>query len=344
MTAARIASYDAAMILEARAPTRIDLAGGTLDIWPLYLLVDRAVTLNVAIDLYARCRLETDRGRVVRIESRDGGVAARFASAVRMRPKPGLELIAALVSHFRPRTGFRLVTDCAAPAGSGLGGSSALAVALGATLARAAGQRLPRARLVEICRDLEARVIGAATGTQDYLAAVHGGWNRVEYGPGPPQVTPLPAAAVRLEDRLLLYYTGRSRASARGNRDMVRRCLEGRGAARTALAGVSMAAAAMDAALRRGDLGAVAAAMRSEWRWRRRLSPEVGRGGVESLIRRARAAGALAGKPCGAGGGGCVVLLCGAGERDRVARALDGQPGRLLPFRVVRGGLRLRRP
>lgn len=328
------------MILEAKAPTRIDLAGGTLDIWPLYMLVDGAVTVNAAVDLYARCRLHSAAGGTVRLQSHDRGRSASFPSWKGIRPRRGLELIVEMVKWFAPQAGFRLETDCAAPAGSGLGGSSALAVALAATLARFTGRRLARSRMVEVCRDLEARVIRTPTGTQDYLAALHGGYNAVWYGAGAPAVEPLEVPAGTMERGMMLFFTGRSRASATGNWDMLRRCLEGDREALAALRGIAAAARGMRSAVQAGDLEAAGRCLRLEWRWRQRLSPRIGRGGVEPLIRRALRAGALGGKPCGAGGGGCVLVLCEEGRRERIRRALEGGGARLVAFRPARSGLR----
>lgn len=329
------------MILEATAPTRIDLAGGSLDIWPLNLLVDGAVTVNVAIDLYARCRLRARKGKGVRIESRDGRRSASFSSLAHFPARPGLELIQELVRQFAPRRGFLLETDCSAPAGSGLGGSSALAVALAGLLGRFTGRRTTRPQLIVLCRDLEARVIRTSTGTQDYIAALHGGWNAVWYGPGGPRIEKLKAGG-NLERRMMLYFTGRSRASAGSNRDILGRCLEGDQRTLAALDGVAAAARDMRAALLSGDGPGIDRNLRQEWKWRQKLSPKVGQGGVEASIRNALRAGAAAGKPCGAGGGGCVLLLCDPDRQDRVRRALGGGGGRFLRFRVVKRGLRVK--
>src|SRR6201987_12219 len=47
------------MRIESKAPTRVDLAGGTLDIWPIYLFHPGALTINAAITRYASCVIET---------------------------------------------------------------------------------------------------------------------------------------------------------------------------------------------------------------------------------------------------------------------------------------------
>ena len=124
------------MRIEARAPTRIDLAGGTLDIWPLYLFHPGAVTVNCAVTRRASCVLETRPGHAIELVSRDTGRRERFASldALARSHRYRLPLVAHLVRHFRPQGGLRAETNSEAPAGAGLGGSSAMAVALCAAL------------------------------------------------------------------------------------------------------------------------------------------------------------------------------------------------------------------
>src|ERR671917_2774963 len=119
------------MIIEATAPTRVDLAGGTIDIWPLYLFHPGASTVNFAISLEARCRIETrDDDRVI-LESRDRALSfeTSVAEIENLIQEERLELISKLVHFFKPETGFHLTAEGLAPAGAGLGGSSALALA-----------------------------------------------------------------------------------------------------------------------------------------------------------------------------------------------------------------------
>src|ERR1700720_4730290 len=105
--------------IESRAPTRIDLAGGTLDIWPLYLFHEGAVTVNCAITRYASCIIETVPGKSRRIVliSRDTRRKETFASleALCRARSYKLPLLAHLVRVFRPSTGFMLTTDSEAP-------------------------------------------------------------------------------------------------------------------------------------------------------------------------------------------------------------------------------------
>src|SRR5256885_8122498 len=118
------------MRIESKAPTRVDLAGGTLDIWPLYLFHPGAVTVTAAITRYASCRIEThapDDERI-RLISRDTQREESFDSftALVKGKRYRLPLLAEIVKFFQPRGGFTLATDSEAPAGAGIGGSSAM--------------------------------------------------------------------------------------------------------------------------------------------------------------------------------------------------------------------------
>ncbi len=108
------------MIIESQAPTRIDLAGGTIDLWPLYLFHDDSQTINFAIDQYAKCRIETrDDSRIV-VESKDRNVKVDADSLEQLRDDDELSLISKLICFFEPQTGLNISADCMAPAGAGL--------------------------------------------------------------------------------------------------------------------------------------------------------------------------------------------------------------------------------
>jgi len=333
--------------LTAKSPTRVDLAGGTLDIWPLNLLVDRAMTVNVAIDLWARAEIESldDAGRNrIEVRSADQDIQETWEAAT-PPPDSRLPLVAQCVRLFGPETGFRLTARCEAPSGSGLGGSSALAISLLGGLQKFLGAPImPPEEMVSVARDLEARVLGIPTGTQDHMAAVFGGAMAISYGPGTPVRESLSVDLEKLGERMVLVYSGASRASGVANWDMVRRAIEKDRDARDRLAAIAAVAHEMRAALNEGDLDAVGPLVHEEWTQRRGLSPQVSTPLTDKVIETARSAGALAGKACGAGGGGCIVLYCAEGRREAVAAAMGGlQPDgvSVLEARPTRTGLQL---
>jgi hypothetical protein len=148
----------------ASAPSRIDLAGGTLDIWPLSQLLHPAVTVNVAIELRAIATISSRAGRRVEIVSRD-----RKRRATRRLPlgpadlHGPLALPLRLLSGFAPRRGLHIVCEATAPAGAGLGGSSTLGVALGAALNRHTAAGLGKRGLLRRVMNLETIELGVPT-------------------------------------------------------------------------------------------------------------------------------------------------------------------------------------
>ncbi|HEY8149298.1 MAG TPA: hypothetical protein VIK51_10375, partial [Vicinamibacteria bacterium] len=162
-----------ARTVEATAPTRIDLAGGTLDIWPLYLFHPGAVTVNAAIDRRAWCRVETDH-EGVRIESKDTLRKAEGRDVSEVLVGGELSLVAHILRALDIERGVKVVTQSRVPSGSGLGGSSALSVAVAAALCAAFDRKIDPDGLWPVVRDAEAQTIGVPTGVQDYLAAIHG--------------------------------------------------------------------------------------------------------------------------------------------------------------------------
>src|SRR3984893_6840241 len=148
------------MIIEPKEPTRVDFAGGTLDIWPLYLFHPGAVTVNAAISLYASCVIETHPSGDNRIKlvSRDierEEIFASFAALVKAK-RYRLPLLAEITKFFQPQGGFTLTTDSEAPAGAGIGGSRAPGPGLCAALDRFSGGGKSKERLIHIQREAEA--------------------------------------------------------------------------------------------------------------------------------------------------------------------------------------------
>jgi D-glycero-alpha-D-manno-heptose-7-phosphate kinase len=328
--------------LLARAPTRVDLAGGTLDLWPLYLFFPGSRTLNVAIDLHSTARLSA-LASGYEIESLDQGRSVRARALEEIDPCGPLPLVARLVRHFAPLPGLRVETRNLSPPGAGLGGSSSLAVALAAGLSEWCGSRLDRQALITLVGSLEAQVLRAPTGTQDYYAAVHGGGSLLRLGPEGVRREELPGLEGWLVERLVLCYTGAPHASGIHNWDVFRRAVDGERDTCAALEAIASCAADMEAALRARDVRGVAAALGREWGARKSLAPGVSTPRIEQVIAWGMEAGALAGKVCGAGGGGCLVLVAGEGGGPALAGALRQRGVQVLPFGFAAGGLTVSR-
>jgi len=261
--------------VEARAPTRIDLAGGTVDLWPLFLLHDDPVTVNAAIDLYARATIESTRDGSIELVSADRDSRARFASAARLRaflkqPSPELEFQARLAAHFlggeeAPPVSCLIRTDCQAPAGSGLGGSSTLGIALASALDRYVSRGLSPESLLALTRSIETQVLRIPTGEQDYHPALRGGVLALHYTVEGTRVERLAVDEAAMRQRVVLVFTGVSRSSGISNWDMLKRHLDGDHNVREALDRIIGATHDMRRALLRADWDAAGEALGREW-------------------------------------------------------------------------------
>jgi D-glycero-alpha-D-manno-heptose-7-phosphate kinase len=320
------------------APCRADLAGGTLDIWPLGLLHPGALTVNMALS--AEVVLEADRAG-------ERGVVEHVGPDGRRRllgPKDaGSDLTATVVFALVPDGGFRVRVAAQVPVGSGLGGSSAYGIALTRAVGELVGSTLGDADAVALVRDLEARVLATPTGEQDHWAAVCGGVLAIHQRPGGSRVEPLEVEPGWLGDRSTVYFTGIRHHSGMVNWQVVRRRLDGEPDAVAHFEEIAAAAQACRQALVDGDEIAVAESLRREWAARRRLAPEVSPPEVERLVELATAAGATAVKACGAGGGGSLLLWHPPAAGDGVVAALDrvAPEGRVLARGASAQGCRL---
>ncbi|GAB4222141.1 MAG: hypothetical protein Kow0062_18170 [Acidobacteriota bacterium] len=331
--------------VEATAPVRVDLAGGTLDLWPLGLLHPGATTVAVAIDLRVRVRVTpTGSDGPTRLVSRDLGTVREIPGADAPVERGPLELVERIVRHARGAKGLEVVVTSPVTAGSGLGTSSALGIAVAAAVFAARGLRVGRARLVPLVRDLEAVVLGIPTGTQDHHLALHGGLGALEQRPGDARFRRLGRRKLDgLAARLVPFDSGQARSSAPSNWDMFRRRIEGEPAAITALDRVRDAGIAAAAALEREDWPGLGRAMRADLEARATWSPLVLTPRLERILAAASEAGALGAKVCGAGGGGWGAVLVEPGDRDAVVDALRDAGGRPADIGPARHGLRISR-
>jgi D-glycero-alpha-D-manno-heptose-7-phosphate kinase len=311
------------------------MAGGTLDIWPLGLLHHGSLTVNVAIPTRVRMEVEF-AGPVGHVEHAEGDGPLRMLGP----EDTAHDLTAAVCFALRSTGRVRVRVFEQAPVGSGLGGSSSYAVALARGVLALEERSMGERALVALLRDLEARVLGIPTGTQDHWAAIRGGVLAVHIEPGSESIERLQVDQNWVSERLTVFFTGINHHSGMVNWEVIRRRLDGDESTRSALESIADAARLCRQALLAQDEHEVGVAVAAEWAARRRLAPEVCPDDVEKAVRRARDAGATAVKACGAGGGGSLLVWHPPGFRDRIAEALfDAAPsGRILESGVARDG------
>ncbi|MCM2323654.1 MAG: hypothetical protein NDJ90_10380 [Oligoflexia bacterium] len=348
------------MRIESRAPTRIDLSGGTLDIWPLYLFLKDPLTLNLGIDLFAEAVLEEAPAASgtpqVLLRSGDQNIELKLqpSQLPTVRVPPALELHLKLLRYFarnKPLTGdLTLTTRAKSPAGAGLGGSSTLSIAIiGALASWAEGKPIDPERegedFIEIVRDVETTVIQVPAGMQDYYGAMFGGLQALNWGYGSHRREWLPEATLnRLEERLLLFYSGQSRNSGINNWALFKGFIDREAEVRSKFERINQATRRLEAALREENWEEAGRAIAEEWATRRTLAHGITTPEIDRAFEIAGKIGPIAGKVCGAGGGGCFfIYVTDPSLKDRVREAVTEAGSRHLPFRAAHRGLDVRR-
>ncbi len=333
------------MRIIAEAPCRIDLAGGTLDIWPLYLFHPGAVTVNFAIDRFTRCAIETLDSSRICLRSSDLKASEEYRSlaALEGAVRPGLPLAAYLLRFFRPATGLAIQTDSESPAGAGIAGSSALMIATASALNRFTGSRHGPEKIREIAQNVEAQIIRVPTGVQDYYPALYGGVNAIELGPGGVRRVAIPVDLDDFNRRIVLCYTGAPRNSGINNWEVTKAYINGDRKVQGNFRHIASIASSMRAAVEKADWSEAGRLLREEWSHRRGNVAGISTPLIDRLIARARRAGSLGAKVCGAGGGGCVFFLVERGCQERVSRTLANAGAEILRVQVAARGVTIRK-
>ncbi|MEK6707133.1 MAG: hypothetical protein AABZ06_15250 [Bdellovibrionota bacterium] len=358
----------------SRAPTRLDLAGGTLDIWPLYLFLKKPLTVNLAVNLYAETRLETTTSintPAITLISEDQRASISFPTRTLEEADDNLSLPPALnlhlkllrhfaanknIKHLLSKSDLRITTNASSPAGAGLGGSSSLGISIAGALSVLTDEGIRMVndhdeKLIAIVRDVESSVIQVPAGLQDYYAAMFGGLQLLEFMPGSVNRKSLPWATTNeIAKRLLLFYSGQSRNSGINNWVIFKQFIDNENNTRGNFTNIAKAASELASALKKPDWPATGAAIEHEWSTRKKLAPEITTKDIDNAFSVARRLAPMSGKICGAGGGGCFFLFL-YGEDDEsviiknkiaIQKTLKGIGICPIPFEPDKTGLEVR--
>src|SRR3954471_17239167 len=277
-----------------RAPVRADLAGGTLDLWPLYLFHPGSRTINVAISYHAESEVSETGGTGIEIQLDVNLIGQQYeqtyASMHELAADPKAALIHRALEHFH-LTGIRITTRTDAPRGSGLGGSSALTITLVRALSEIAGAPVEGDDLIALVRDLETRLIRVPAGIQDYYPPVYGGLMALRLNPGLVVRHQIALPIDRLAEHMLLHYTGVAHFSGTNNWDIYKRQIDGKKKVHKGLDKIAESAIEMEKALESGDMEAAGVALNHEWQNRKALIDGISTPEIESAITAAIGAG-----------------------------------------------------
>jgi len=325
-------------LIKSSAPTRIDLAGGTLDIWPLHLFFGNPPTLNAAIDLYATVEINPRKDKRIVLRSQDLKLESSFSSVNTLPDNHPLELLTRTVKFYAPKSGLEITTNCQAPQGSGIGGSSALNIALHGAMNKLVGKKYNKKEMIEIAKNIETQVIGVPAGCQDYYPAMYGGIRSVKPGFMGIDTETLPVKAKELTRHFILCYTGKPRSSGINNWKVTKSALDGDKKVIQHLRTISNCALEMYQLLKKGRINGIAKIFEKEWEARKQLAPTISTPAMKKLIRSAIKSGARAAKVCGAGGGGCLAFIVPPQKKQFIVNDLKSKGGKILQFKFVTRG------
>lgn len=327
----------------ARSPVRIDLAGGWTDV-PPFCVAEGGCVVNAAISRYSYATLIPRRAGDYRLESGDYNTYVEADGIRQLEYDGNMDLLKAAIRRSGLEIGAQIHTRSDAPPGSGTGSSASMGVTLVGILDHLRGANSSRADIAALASALETEELHIAGGKQDQYAAALGGVSLLEFDAQGVlhQHLPIPDSfLMELEKHLLLVYTGKSRLSG----DIISRVMgayerEDRQVCE-ALRNIRQAALQMQEALQATDLRRVGEVLSLNWENQKRLYSEMTTPKIEALFSVAAPAGLLGGKACGAGGGGCILLLCQPDREHRVRRAVEDLGGRCIEFQFDARGLQV---
>ncbi|MGB5197719.1 MAG: hypothetical protein WBN64_11715, partial [Candidatus Deferrimicrobium sp.] len=227
------------------APNRVDIAGGTLDIYPLYLLIGDAMTVNAAVAVRSEVVVRPFRRGAARLSSENFGTAVTAADTHGFSLETKMGLLSRALRHFPAVSGVDFLVRNEAPVGSGIGASSALLVALMLAAGRLTGTACRRDETARAAMEIEAAHLKSLTGRQDHLAALRGGLQGIRFSPGRVDVRRLPPggeAGTMLRDHAILAHTGIAHHSSDVNWRMIRGAIDGDGKVLRKFRGIAAAA------------------------------------------------------------------------------------------------------
>ncbi len=328
-------------VIRARAPVRVDLAGGWTDVPPFSAEVGGAV-VSSSINRYTYVTMIPHEGEQIEIESADFERYLEVKSFREIEYDGNLDLIKAAIRRLGIQQGMHLYVRCDAPPGSGTGSSASIGVAMIGILNRLQNDKLSAHEIARLANYLEIEELDLAGGKQDQYAAAVGGISYMEFQDPAVNVSTLRISQdtlCELEKRLVLCYTGKSRISSNIIEIVMGAYRQRVATTVDALHRLRAIAQEMKSALLADDLCAFGELLGENWDCQKRLDKSVTNNDIETLFDTALANGAISGKATGAGGGGCVLFYAKPDQEHILRRELEALGAQIIDFNFDMSGL-----
>lgn len=330
------------MIIRSKAPLRLGFAGGGTDVSP-YSDSKGGAVLNATINKYAYVTLVPRKDNKIHITSLDYDIVADYKIDQRLVFDGEMDLAKGVIEKFkRNQDGFELYTHGDAPAGSGLGSSSTMVVAMIGAFKEWHQIPLGDYDIAHLAYEIERKDIGIKGGKQDQYAAAFGGFNFMEFEGEQIIINPLrikPHIVNELQYNMLLCYTGGTRPSAKIIDSQVKNFVSGNKDTIEAMDLLKQNAIDMKKALLIGKLNEFGELMNFGWEQKKKMSDKISSPIIDEMYEEARKAGAIGGKISGAGGGGFMMIYCRFDRRHKVAERLEQLGGEIIDFQFEEKGV-----
>lgn len=332
--------------IEVKAPTRVDLLGGTLDLWPLHYLLENRATINLGVSIHARIRLSKSNSELFKIRSIDQGIEVSGTYS-EVLERHELSIASNMLKYFWDKTLPPLECELYAesPQGAGLGGSSSLAMCLAYALVVAKKQLLDQEipdenRIVNTVQNIETNLLGMPAGSQDHWGALRGKINAISY-PFSGQVceTYDPELFRGCDETLILCYCGKSRFSGLNNWEIYKRFIDQDKKVVGIFTEIGALSLEAVSAVKTGNWDRVLHLSEKEWQLRKTISHGIETEETMLLDQESLRAGAYFSRVCGAGGGGVMAVFAPKKRRESVREALVKAGGKILDSRITNYGL-----
>ncbi len=316
----------------------MDLAGGTLDMWPLYSFVGGAITTNLSIDIKTYVDLTPRDDGFFEFHLHDLDYHKSFESyqAFMQSKDEQLSLVKGHISWWQPSSGLTLECRSESPVGGGLGGSSSLSVSLIKAFAQWRNRELSVLDQVTLASNIEAQVLNTPTGTQDYFPAIHGGLHLLHYSHEGPVEEILEFPEGILEKNMFLVYTGRPHHSGLNNWEVYKSAVAREPLVIQALYEIKSVAEDVAKVCRQGEWDQLGELFQKEFESRVKLSLSFNSPEIDQLKKLVLQNGADAIKICGAGGGGCVMVWSQPIKKSDLMRLCKDKGFQVFDVKAVR--------
>ncbi|MCB0415800.1 MAG: galactokinase [Bdellovibrionales bacterium] len=321
--------------IEIQSPTRIDLSGGTLDLWPLYSFMGGCKTVNLSISVMTQAFLEENHSQNIEIDIQDLQFRKVYSDLNQVLESQDREisLIQEVVRYYKPKRGFKLSTKSMSPVGGGLGGSSSLVISILKAFDQWIGISRDVHELVKLASNVEAKTLNTPTGTQDYYPAAIAGLQTLHYGMDGIKQEILPFPEKLFEDSLLLVYTGRPHHSGINNWQVFQKVVDRDKDTCLALQKIKEISEEVYKVCLSKSWNRFPELFNQEFEWRLKLSSGFSSPEIEKLKKIVAQFKNSAVKICGAGGGGCVFIW--TDEKELVRQAIIENGYQILNMRPV---------